>query len=408
MKNKFLPVLIFILGLIAAADINAQSKKFFAVTGEQFGSTNWISFRQLDLDGKTLKTLYIPAESNELVYDAESRSQLINLDAKAAKPQEACGCLNSRMVAAIAYDAVNNRIYYTQMLGNQLRYLDLNGAQPKSYAVTSQVLKNFAAKQGEGSVITRMVIASDGNGYALTNDNEHLIRFTTGNKTKITDLGKLVDAKSNGENSIKQEFKAWGGDMIADANGNLYLFTMQRLIYKINPSTQLATFIGQIKNMPDDYSINAAMVADAENVVVGSSTKTTNYYRVNLNTLEAIAITRASDKVYNVSDFANEKFAFDNKSDAVRKTLIQNAVKAYPNPVTVDRLNVQFSNFKDGKYTIQLNEMQGKAVLKKEVKIKGSQTESITVASVSAGMYAINVINDKGEIVYSNKVIVSK
>jgi len=408
MKNKFLPVTIFIFGLFAATNVDAQSRKFFAVTGEQFGSTNWISFRQLDLDGKTLKTLYVPAESNELVYDAESRSQLINLDANAAVPKEACGCLNSRMVAAIAYDAVNNRLYYTQMLGNQLRYLDLNGAQPKSYAVTSQLLKNFAAKQGEGSVITRMVIASDGNGYALTNDNEHLIRFTTGNKTKITDLGKLVDAKSNGENSINQEFKTWGGDLIADANGNLYLFTMQRLIYKINPGTKLATFIGQIKNMPDDYSINAAMVADIENVVVGSSTKTTSYYRVNLNTLEAVAINKAADKVYNVSDFANEKFAFDNKSDAIAKTLVQNGVKAYPNPVTVDRLNVQFSNFKDGKYTIQLNEMQGKSILKKEVRIKGSQTESITVASVTAGMYAINVINDKGEIVYSNKVIVSK
>lgn len=408
MKNKLLPVTIFILGLFTAANINAQSKRFFAVTGEQFGSTNWISFRQLDLDGRTLKTIYVPAESNELVYDAESGSQLINLDAKVAAPKEACGCLNSRMVAAIAYDAVNNRLYYTQMLGNQLRYLDLNSAQPRSYAVTSQLLKNFAAKQGEGSVITRMVIASDGNGYALTNDNEHLIRFTTGKKTRITDLGNLVDAKSNGENSIKQEFKTWGGDMIADASGNLYLFTMQRLIYKINPGTRVATFIGQIKNIPEDYSINAAMVADAANIVVGSSTKTTNYYRVNLNTLEAAAINRASDKVYNVSDFANEKFAFDNKSDAVAKTLIQNAVKAYPNPVTVDRLNVQFSNFKDGKYTIQLNEMQGKSVLKKEVKIKGAQTESITVASVAAGMYALNVINDKGEIVYSNKVIVSK
>lgn len=408
MKNKFLPVTIFILGLFTVADINAQSKRFFAVTGEQFGSTNWISFRQLDLDGRTLKTIYVPAESNELVYDAENGSQLINLDAKIATPKEACGCLNSRMVAAIAYDAVNNRLYYTQMLGNQLRYLDLNSAQPRSYAVTSQLLKNFAAKQGEGSVITRMVMASDGNGYALTNDNEHLIRFTTGKKTRITDLGNLIDAKSNGENSIKQEFKTWGGDMIADASGNLYLFTMQRLIYKINPATRVATFIGQIKNIPEDYSINAAMVADAANVVVGSSTKTTNYYRVNLNTLEAAAISRASDKVYNVSDFANEKFAFDNKSDAIAKTISQYAVNTYPNPVTTDRLNVQFSNFKDGKYVIQLNEMQGKSVLKKEVKIKGSQTESITVASITAGMYAINVINDKGEIVYSGKVIVSK
>ena len=60
------------------------------------------------------------------------------------------------MVAAIAYDAKNNRLYYTQMMGNQLRYLDLNSAQPKSYAVTTQLLKNFPNQPGEASIITRM------------------------------------------------------------------------------------------------------------------------------------------------------------------------------------------------------------------------------------------------------------
>lgn len=413
MKNKSLPLTMLFLALIITAGSFAQSKKYFAVTGEQAGSVNWIAFREFLPDSKTsLRTLYIPAENNEAVYDAVSGEKLINntsgLSASPSAPQ-ACGCINTRMVAAIAYDAKNNRLYYTQMMGNQLRYLDLNSTQPKSYAVTSKLLKNFSNQPGEASVITRMVIASDKFGYALTNDNEHLIRFTTGKQTAITDLGKLVDAKSNGENSVRTQFKSWGGDMIADASGNLYLFTMQRLIFKINPNTQLATFIGQIKNMPDDYTINAAMVEDDASVIVGSSTKTTNYYRVNLNTLNAEALNN-SGQVYNVSDFANESFAFSkaNNNSAVTAKTFKAGVSVYPNPSIDGKLNIQFNNFASGKYVVQVSDMQGKAVLQKELKISGSQTEGITVNSISSGTYLLRVINEQGKNVYTNNVIVSK
>jgi hypothetical protein len=62
-----------------------------------------------------------------------------------------------------------------------------------------------------------MVIASDGNGYALTNDGNHLIRFTTGKDPVITDLGALTDDASNANNSVHSR-KGFGGDMIADAS----------------------------------------------------------------------------------------------------------------------------------------------------------------------------------------------
>jgi hypothetical protein len=414
MKNKFLPLVILILLLAGSANSFSQSKKFFAVTGEQLGSVNWMVFRQADMDGSNaVKTLYFPAENNEAVYDAVSGEQIITNTANVAEPAstpQTCGCINSRMVAAIAYDAKNNRLYYTQMMGNQLRYLDLNSTQPKSYAVTTRLLKNFPNQPGEASVITRMVIASDNYGYALTNDNEHLIRFSLGRQTSITDLGNLIDAKTNGENSVKKQFVSWGGDLIADANGNLYLFAMQRGVYKINPNTRLATFIGQIKNMPEDYTVNAAMVDDGANVIIGSSTKTTNYYRVNLTTLEATELAKKTEQVYNVSDFANANFAFSkNKNEnAVAKTIVKNAVNIYPNPVSDKKLNIQFNNLVKGKYVIQLNDMEGKTIMQKEVNISGSQTESLYVSSISAGMYALRVINEKGENIYNNKVIVSR
>src|ERR1700759_1329878 len=359
MKYKFLPFFILFFAFAIQGSFS-QTAKVFAVTGDQFGSVNWIAFRQIDLSGKDpVRTLYVPTENNDAVYDAVSGKQITSTTSNVATAAPAtasqnCGCLNSRMVAAIAYDAKNNRLYYTPMLGNQLRYLDLNGTQPKSYAVTTQLLKNFSNQPGEASIITRMVIASDGYGYALTNDNEHLIRFTTGKQISITDLGNLIDAQSNGENSVKTQFKSWGGDMIADASGNLYLFTMQREVFKVNPNTRLATFVGDIKNMPDDYTVNAAMVDNDGYVIVGSSTKTTNYYRVNLNTLEANELNKQTTQVYNVSDFANANLAFSkNVTSAVAKT-INTSISIYPNPVNDKKLVVQFSNIAKGKYVIQL------------------------------------------------------
>ncbi len=412
MKNKILPIIILSLALITAANSFSQAKKYFAVTGDQYGSVNWIAFRQADLDEQaSTKTLYIPVENNEAVYDAVNGKQIINSSSSAlvspASPQT-CGCVNNRMVAAIAYDAKDNRLYYTQMMGNQLRYLDLNSAQPKSYAFTTQLLKNFPNQAGEASVITRMVIASDNYGYALTNDNTHLIRFSTGKQTSITDLGNLIDAKSNGENSVKTQFTSWGGDMIADASGNLYLFTMQREVFKIDPNTRLAIYLGSIKNIPDDYTVNAAMVDDDGYVVVGSSTKTTNYYRVNLTTLEASELLKKTEQVYNVSDFANANFAFGKKVNAVAKTLTKSSFIIYPNPVSDKKLSVQFNNIAKGKYVIQLSEMQGKALLQKEVNIAGSQTENLYVASISAGAYLVRVLNEKGESIYTDKVIISR
>ncbi|CAF0783530.1 unnamed protein product [Rotaria sordida] len=41
-----------------------------------------------------------------------------------------------------------------------------------------------------------MTFAADGNGYALTNDGNQLIRFTTGDNPVVTNLGALVDRSS--------------------------------------------------------------------------------------------------------------------------------------------------------------------------------------------------------------------
>ncbi len=411
--NKYLPITI-LLCVFTVANCFTQSKKFFAVTGDQFGSVNWIVFRQFDLnEPSSVKTIYVPAETDEAVYDAATASPLNNVpDAVKITNPQTCGCLNTRMVAAIAYDALNNRLYYSTMLGNQLRYLDLNSDKPKSYAVTTQLLKNFSNQPGEASNITRMCFAANGYGYALTNDNQHLIQFSTQKQSNIKDIGSLIDAKTNGENSVKTQFKSWGGDMIADANGALYLFTIQREIFKINVATKVATYLGSIQNMPEDYSVNAAMAIGGADVIVASSINTATYYRVNLTTLQATVLNAGKAQVYNVSDFANATLAFDNnknESSISVKTLADKVtVSIYPNPVTNHSFSLQLNNFTLGKYTVELSQLQGKKILQHDVNISGSQTEKINLPDgIAAGAYLVKIINNNGESVYTNKVIVA-
>ena len=86
-------------------------------------------------------------------------------------------------VAAMALDKRNNRLYYTPMFIDQLRYIDLKTM--KVYFVTGFEFTGVKTKATDQSnIVTRMAIGDDGNGYALTNDGNHLLQFTTGKKLR--------------------------------------------------------------------------------------------------------------------------------------------------------------------------------------------------------------------------------
>ncbi len=70
------------------------------------------------------------------------------------------------------------------MFINQLRYIDLKTM--KVYFVPTPDITSLKIKAADQSnIITRMAIGDDGNGYALTNDGNHLLHFTTGKKITI-------------------------------------------------------------------------------------------------------------------------------------------------------------------------------------------------------------------------------
>ena len=330
--------------------------------------------------------------------------------------------------AAMAYDKKHDRLYYTPMAINQLRYIDL-----KSNKIYYFEDEPFGTVKGMGDApnqITRMVIASDGNGYALTNDANHLIRFTTGKKPTITDLGPLNDDAANEKFSVHSS-GGFGGDMIADASGNLYLVTANRNVFKFPIDTKVAAYMGTIKGLPRGFSTNGAMVEEGSKVIVASSESTVGYFRFDLNTMQAEKVSSEESGVFNASDLANGVLAFDKKKKEKKEeppvvteeskqtaaeenaktrkpeVLFENSISVYPNPVTNGSVKVSFNDLPAGKYQVQLMDIDGKLIKSKDVVINSAtQVENFSFPDVAKGSYFIKVLNEPNKVSVTNKLVV--
>ena len=180
----------------------SQTDRFaYAITDIAKEGVNWSFLRKIDLkNGAFSEIMLNGTDAASLSYDEASKKQMTEpfTDTRFGKMANAPFATG---VAAIAYDKKSQRIYFTPMFINQLRYIDLKSM--KVYFVATPGIQALDEKASDQSnIITRMTIADDGYGYALTNDANHLLRFTTGKKITITDLGAIADHPSNNQVSV--------------------------------------------------------------------------------------------------------------------------------------------------------------------------------------------------------------
>ncbi len=434
MRTKYVPAFLFVgLLVFAGNQMFAQSNnRAFAITGESKGNVSWMVIREIDLTtGAEIRKIYSPTDKPALL-DALTGAKLQRFDVNAeisnevttinrngiantivtyanGKRAEVVTAPTETLVAASALDTRNNRLFFTPMHSNELRYFDLNRGTNTVYYVRNVALKTFPETNGEADVITRMCFSYDGYGYALTNDFNHLIRFSSGEKITITDLGSVQDGKNNKAISIRNMCTSWGGDMVADALGGLYVISMRGNVFKINTETLVADYIGQIKNIPQDYTINGAAVDAEGNVVVGCAIKSDHYYSVNLSKLEATALPKQQEQVFNTSDFASCHYVNENavKPKAVTTVKGNSVVSLYPNPVTNRTLNIVFDAFAGSNHNVQLVDVGGNIILNKLININGKTTTQIILpGSVTSGTYIIKVNDGAGKEQYSGKIVV--
>lgn len=407
--------LLFVFSLTVFSFVQAQKQTSaaYAITSVEKGASRWTEVRLIDLaSGEELQTVYQSATDAEL------------LNARTGKPipRPAGDARKTALYkpfatnsAACAFDKKNNRLYYTPMGINQLRYIDVKAKSPKVYFFEDEA---FGVVKGPGDVaaqITRMVIAADGNGYALSNDGKHLLRFTTKKKPEITDLGALTDDLTNGRYSI-HSYSSYGGDMIAGKDGYLYLVTSSNAVFKISIGSQLASYVGRIKGLPRGYSTNGAVSEGNSKVIVSSSKSTEGYFRFDLNTLKAEKLS-AGGAVYQASDLANGLFAFAKKEEKEKpkeemvkaepagtgndfKDVIKpNAIAVYPNPVraTAGFFKLSFANQQPGRYNVQLLDISGKVISTKPYNLVSNvQVEEFRLPQqLASGNYLVRVLNER-------------
>lgn len=435
-----------------------QKNTAYAITGLEKGRAGWTEVRLVDLvTGEAIKSIY------------ESSQEIEILNARTGKPvrkQEFKYATNintppRQMVmtrilkdgtketvkvsyaeskvsadkpfattsAACAYDKKHERLYYTPMGINQLRYIDLKAKTPRVYYFEDDAFGALSSRHDVANQITRMVIASDGNGYALTNNAEHLFRFTTGKNPSISDLGNLTDAEGNAISIHSRSL--YGGDIIADTKENLYLVSSNRHVFKISIDSKMATYLGPITGLPRGFTTNAATVESGTNVIVASSNSTIGYYKFDLKTLTAEKTT-SSASVFNASDLAGAtllsekkkkeknqevpKLLVDKKSDKtvasqkqpVPENIAINRISVFPNPVTNGFVRISFEDQPAGKYQIQFMDMSGKMISTQDVTVNGKmQVETFSHPKLMArGNYMLKVINQSTQESITSKILV--
>lgn len=409
-----IPVLLFgvlLIGKVACAQDNFA----YAITDQQEQKFNWSFLRKLDIKtGEYSDILLNGTDQSITAYDAASRKQMASPMVDARYGQLANAAFGTG-VAAIAFDKKNERLYYTPMFVDQLRYVDLKTM--KVYYLNNEILTGKPLKSSDqGNVVTRMVIASDGNGYAMTNDATQLLQFTTGKKPTVVDLGTIVDDQSNQHISIHNSCSSYGGDMIADDNGNLYVISARNNVFRIDLSTRVAKHLGTISNLPVNFTVNGAAVMADNKILLASATVVGTYYRLDMNSLVAAPFIVTNGALQS-SDLANSNLLVSGNrakltelEDLKTKPVIvnENKIGLYPNPVTNDQFVIQFGQLEPGTYTVQLTDATGRQVLQQLVTITGkNQSQLVKISGASSrSIYQVQVLNAVNRSVYSTKLIV--
>src|SRR5579871_6278827 len=401
MKKNLRKFFFLSLMLSAFSAIAQQEADHFvyAVTSLKKEGTDWISLRKLNTQTTQFSTIVLNGTDKSWpIYDAFTMSRLedfLNDTIANSNPQLAFGS----GVAALAYDKSTNRLFYTPMLVDQLRYVDLNTM--KIYGVSGQSFGKTGNFQFYAGAISRMVITPDGYGYTITNDGDHLFRFNTSGNITITDLGAITDAATNKE-TIHNPCGNAGGDLIADDENNLYLVTASNHVFKTNINTRTTQYLGTILGLPQKFTSNGAAVDEDGNIVVSSSMYTDSYFSVDPKTWAATPY-KPMTEMYSSADLANSNVLHTSPASLVKSNAnSSNKIKAYPNPVANNAFNVQFNNLTTGNYSIQLTDEFGSELLHKKIRVAlTSQTETISISGYDAqGFYLLRVLDESNKTIF--------
>lgn len=384
----------------------------YAFTYSQPGSLNGTTIKLVDLHtGRMIRSVY---EEGQFYQISETISRRIIHKNDPVLQKDTLLLPMATSVAAAAYDEIHSRLFYTPLGINQLRYIDVGDR--KSAIFNYVTVQEFGVSKGSFDApnqITRMVIAPGGVGYALSNDGDHLIRFTTGDNTMITDLGELIDNPANTTVSVHTLCSSSGGDMVSTITGELMLITAYNHIFSIDVHTRIATYRGMITGLPAGFTSNGAAVDDDGALIVSCATESPSnaYFKVDINNLTATKISGVGS-VIPAADLANGNVLGQpsgSKRLLAGKSGSGRVFSIYPSPVKDGYLNMSLTNFDNGSYDLQIQDITSRTIKHLSVDVNRSwQVVRLDVRSCGAqGVYILRLYDPARSAVYIRQFMVT-
>ncbi|UTX47819.1 T9SS type A sorting domain-containing protein [Chryseobacterium sp. MA9] len=388
MKKHLFPLFLLLFG------VNAQAQQdFFAIAGKETQSITFNDFRTIDAANGT---------SGEKVFTADSSTKVFSQTRRGIVAEDKNTYSNSQAttLAALAYDSSNNNLVYMPMFSSNIYVLN-----PQTKEIT--LVENTVARVSScdiNSHITRMATGYNGNIYAVNNAGTQFLEISkNGGQYVVNDLGIIKDDPSNGRNSFTAMETGFGGDMIADADNNFYVFAASGNVFKVLTKDLKAKFVGKITGIPENYSVNGSAV-NAQGKAVIASAKGAALYEVDLTTLQAKQL--PGEQGLHIYDLASKYFVNDKASGI-------NAMAAnldiYPTKVDEHYIYVHVNKNLKGNIKLNIFDMSGKNVMIQDLSVKdASLDEKVYLKGLVSGAYIVNITDESGKAIFNKKILVTR
>lgn len=364
--------LLFTSILMAGIAVNAQD--IYAATGLTKGKIEFNDFRTLDANNLNVSNILL------------TKSDKLTIENSETNATKACSC--GRYIAAMTVSD-QGELVYMPMNNNRIAFVNSSSKQGNIVEVGSSKVENT----DQGSYYARMTTGSDGFMYALNNIGSELLRIS--NNGTVQNLGS-IPAMAEFANASGVVTSVYGGDMIADAFGNLYAISAAGNVFKINPNKMTSDFLGKIKGLPEKYTVNGAAVM-ADGKVLLATTADFGMYTLDFESLEAIFRSDYSVPVY---DLASKHLL----RQAELNEMANSNYSLYPTIVKASELNIVAKTNDANQLNVVVYNLNNKQVYANKLTVKKVGEYKVNLSgSLQPGIYVLKATNQAGVEVINTK-----
>ncbi len=302
--------------------------------------------------------------------------------------------LTSKGIAALSYNKDQTQLVYMDLSQQNIYAYDLRSG------MTTTIQKgDELAHCSLGMQFARMTLAPNGNIYAINNNATSVLEISEKNGVyTVKDLGYLTDT-STSEKSLLDRYVGWGGDMVADANGTLYIISARAKVFSVDLKNMTSSYIGTIENLENGFTTNGAAVDKNGNVLVANS-QGKGVYSFNINDLKA---QKASQDLPAVYDLASPYFLNNKLSQlSANSQLSLYPTKVKDRQITLSSLNTKLS----GKGKVIVLDVNGQVMFEKDIVFNQTNKDISLRTLPNVGYYIVKVLDKNDNEIHNEKIIV--